>query len=121
MCEFQAGLLGHAQGSNTPSQNTWWDCTRKRAITVRLLGVQGPNIVVVLGRMMFGDIVTKVFGLGMPLDIYVLILCLFSNPEVSHFHGTGSLSFDCIVGDADSCGIITMYRCGGHGCPILVR
>ena len=65
---------------------------------------------VVFGIKMFGEVVREVFLSWVPGYIEVTDFYLVRNPEETHFHGAGSLSFDCIVGDGNSCVIVAVYR-----------
>jgi hypothetical protein len=65
--------------------------------------------------MMFGDVVAQVFSAGVPMDVQVLVADLVDDPKVAHFHGAGPLAFDCVVGDTDGGGVITVYGRGGLG------
>jgi hypothetical protein len=73
------------------------------------MDVHGSYMLVMLGRMVFGDIVTEVFGPWMPGDINILVADLVRDPKVSHFHCPRPLHFDGGIGDADCGVIVTVY------------
>ena len=59
---------------------------------------------------MFGKVVCEVFLPWVPGYIEVTDFYLVRNPEETHFHGAGSLSFDCIVRDGNSSVVVAVYR-----------
>ena len=69
--------------------------------------VDGSNKLVMFGGMMFGDVVTQVFRARSPRDGDGLVAYLIGHPEVSHFHGPGSLTLDSVVRDAGGRAVIT--------------
>ncbi len=95
-----AGLLSPAGRINTPSQDTWLKRTDEFPRGVKLLRVIRPNMLMMFGGVMFGDVITKVFHAGVPENANVAVSDLVDDPEVAHFHGSGALAFHCAVGDA---------------------
>jgi hypothetical protein len=60
-------------------------------------------------------VVSKILLPGVPFN-FVDILCFFvTNPKISHFHRSRSLSFYSVVCDANGGGIVAMYRCSWLG------
>ena len=72
------------------------------------MGVIGTGMLVVLGTVVFGDVVAKVFHSRVPLYAHMLVRYLVHDPKVAHFHGTGPLAFDCAVGYTDHCGVVAV-------------
>jgi hypothetical protein len=75
----------------------------------------------VLGTMMFGYVVTKVFDTWVPEDSNLLVRHLIYNPEVAHFHGSRALAFYGAVRNADRRGVVTVDRGRGLGMAHLVE
>jgi hypothetical protein len=65
-----------------------------------LLGLYGALMLVMLGGMVVGDIVAKVFSPRVPQDINILVAGLVRDPKVAHFHRAGLLAFYSVVGNA---------------------
>ena len=65
--------------------------------------------------VMFGVIVTHVFKAGMSMDGKLFACNLISNPEVTHLHGSRSLAFDGIVGNASCGGVVAVNGSGWLG------
>ncbi len=80
-----------------------------------MVGIIRSSVLMVLGTMVFCDVVTKVFGSGVPDNTCMFVADLVHDPKVAHFHRAGSLSFDCIVGDANGCGVIAVAWRGTLG------
>jgi hypothetical protein len=72
------------------------------------VGIIGSYFLMVLSGMVFRDVVSKVFGPGVPDDTHVVMVHLVHDPKVAHFHGAGSLLFYGVVGDANGSGVVTM-------------
>ena len=72
------------------------------------MGIHRAYVLVMLGGMVLGDIVAKVFGTWVPGDVNILVAGLIRDPEVAHFHGGGSLAFYSIIGYTDSGVVVTV-------------
>ena len=64
---------------------------------------------------MLGVVVTHVFQSGVPMDTELFGGNLVCNPEVSHFHGSGALAFNSVVGNAGGGGVVAVYGSGWLG------
>ncbi len=67
-----------------------------------MVDVVWSGMEVVLGTMVFGDVVAKVFNPWVPKYFDVFVGRLVDDPEIPHFHGSGALAFDGVIGDAGS-------------------
>ncbi len=103
-----AGLLSPAGRINTPSQGTWCLSSRELSFGIRLMRVQGTYLLMMFWWMVLGDVITKVFGSGVPVNTCMFVADLIDDPKIAHFHRAGSLPFNSIVCDADCCGVIAM-------------
>ncbi len=54
-------------------------------------------------------IICKVFFAGKVFDVKFSLFNRVCNPEESHFHGPGTLTFDGVVGDANSGQVVAIY------------
>ena len=59
-------------------------------------------------RVMFTLVVSKVFFPRVIFNVEFTLLNRICNPKESHFHGTRSLAFYCIVGNTDSSGVVAV-------------
>ena len=73
-----------------------------------MVGIIRSSVLMVLGTMVFRDVVAKVFYAGVPKDFDVFVGCLIHDPEIPHFHGPGALAFDGVIGYADSRGVVAV-------------
>jgi hypothetical protein len=64
-----------------------------------------------VGQVMFRRVVAQVFLPRLVIKFEVRLGNAIQQPEVTHFHCTGTLAFDSFVDDADSGSVIDMYRC----------
>ena len=64
-----------------------------------------------VSSVMFGQVITQVFLSGLIMKFKVFLSFAVKEPEVSHFHGTRSLSFDGFVDNSDSSGVVDMNGC----------
>ena len=62
----------------------------------------------------FAWIIPHVLSTWLVIHLHVLLWCLIEKPKVSYFHSTGPLSFNRIVYDTNTCGVVDVYR--GFGC-----
>ena len=61
--------------------------------------------------MVFGVVVTQILESGMPFYIELFVGNLVCKPELSHFHQTGSLAFNCVIGNSSGGGVVAVDRC----------
>ena len=61
--------------------------------------------------MVFGVVVTQILESGMPFYIELFAGNLVCNPEISHFHQTGLLVFNCVIGNSSGGGVVTVDWC----------
>ena len=122
-CMWQTGVLeiGECQwlpgdgrshwDFSTPSQLFRCHCTRKFQWTVGFVEVVWADTDMVGSRMGFGVVVSHVFLSGVPSYVELVAGDLVGNPEVAHFHGTGTLALNGVVGNAGSGGIVAVDWC----------
>lgn len=79
------------------------------------MSVDGANMLVMFARMMLGDVVTQVFAARAPCDGDGLVSDLIGDPKIPHFHGTGALAFDSVVGNSGGGAVIADDGCGRLG------
>lgn len=111
MIREPAGQRGQWDFS-TPSQLSRCHCTWKFQWTVGFVQINRSHVDVVRRFMEFGVVVAQVFGSGVPLDIELLAGDLVCDPEVSHFHRTGTLALNGVVGNAGGGGVVAVEGCG---------
>jgi hypothetical protein len=70
-----------------------------------------------VSSVMFGWIIAQVFLAGLIMKFKVLLSFTVKEPEVSHLHCTGSLSFDGVVNNTNSSGVVNMDGCWRLGMP----
>jgi hypothetical protein len=58
--------------------------------------------------MVFTLVISKIFLAWMPLDIVCILGHLITHPKILHLHQAQSLTFDGVVGNAYSSGIVAM-------------
>ena len=75
------------------------------------------DMLVDVGSVMFGWIIAQVFLAGLIIKFEVFLSFTVKEPEVSHFHCTGSLSFDGVINNTNSSGVVDMYGCWWLGMP----
>ena len=66
------------------------------------MGIIRSRVLMMFGPMVFGDVVAKVFNPWVPKYFDVFVGRLVDDPEIPHFHGSGALAFDGVIGDAGS-------------------
>jgi hypothetical protein len=66
------------------------------------------NMLVFVGRMMFGGIVAQVLLARSIVESEELLGFIIKEPKVAHFHSLGMLAFDGVVHNADSCGVVNV-------------
>jgi hypothetical protein len=106
-CKRHAGLLSRAGRINTPSQDTWLERSGEFPWGPRLLRVVWSNMLVMFGGVMLGDVIAQILHAGVPEYANITVADLVNDPEVPHFHGSGSLAFNSAVGNSDGSGIVT--------------
>ena len=62
-------------------------------------------------------VVSKILLPGVPFNFVDILCFLVTNPKISHFHRSRSLSLDSVVCDANGGGIVAMHRCSRLGMP----
>jgi len=68
-------------------------------------------------RKMFGEVVSFVVGTCSPLNFELLLALTVLEPVVSHVNGFGAALLDGLVGNTNSCGIVTSHWCWRLGVP----
>ena len=68
-------------------------------------------------REMFGEVVCFVVCTCSPLNLRLILAFTVLEPVVLHVNGFGPALFDGLVGNADSCGVVTSYWCWWLGVP----
>ncbi len=61
--------------------------------------------------VVFRWIIAQVFLTGLIVKLEVCLCFSFQEPEISHFHCTGTLSFDSVIDNANSSGVADADRC----------
>ena len=64
------------------------------------------NMLVYVGRMMFGGIVAQVLLVRLIVKLEESLGFSIKEPKVAYFHSSGALAFDGVVHNADSCGVV---------------
>jgi hypothetical protein len=59
-----------------------------------------------VGCVMFRWIIAKVFLTGLIIKFELFLYFAIQKPEVTYFHGAGSLAFDCVVDDSNRGGVV---------------
>jgi len=96
---FGESRIGSRAGFNTPSQNSGslYGCLEK---------VCGTHSPVVAGRMVFGVIITQIFGSRAPVDEELFLAHAVLDPVEAHVDGFGPFLFDCVVGETGGGGVV---------------
>jgi hypothetical protein len=63
--------------------------------------------------MVFTLVISKIFLARMPSDIIYILRDLITNSEIPHLHQMGALTFNGVVYNANSGGIVAMDRSFG--------
>ena len=58
----------------------------------------------------FAWIIAHVLRSWLVLHVYIPLCSLVVKQEILHFRRIGSLSFDCIIYDAQTCSVFDVYR-----------
>ncbi len=61
--------------------------------------------------VVFRCIIAQVFLTGLIIKLEVLLCYSIQEPEISHFHRTGTLLFDSVIDDANSGGVVDVDGC----------
>ncbi len=61
--------------------------------------------------LVFRWIVAQVLLTGLIVKLEILLCFAIQEPEISHFHQTGALSFDSVIDDANSSGVVNVDEC----------
>ncbi len=70
-----------------------------------------PDMLVYVCCVVFRWIVAQVFLTRPIIKLEVLLCFTIQEPEISHFHCTGGLLFDRVIGDANSSGVVDVDGC----------
>ena len=97
----QAGA-GCDLGINTPSQ--WLAAFAGRGDVVRKIP-RADNLVM-FGRVMFREIIGKVFSRGSPAELELLLCGSVFEPPISHVHGFCSALFDGVMDETEGGGVV---------------
>jgi len=83
------------------------------AVNGTLLGVQifRSFFAMMRDRKMFGEVVSFVVGTCSPFNFELLLALTVLEPVVSHVNVFGATLLDGLVGNADSCGVVTSHWC----------
>ena len=83
--------------------------------------IPGANILVMCSYVVFALVIRQILFSWMPSDIICVLGNLVTNPEISHFHRSRSLTLNSVVCYADCGGVITMYVCPRLGMAKLFK
>ena len=61
--------------------------------------------------MVFGVVVTQILDLRMPFYVELYVDNLVCDPEISHFHLTGPLAFNYVIGNSSIGGVVAVDWC----------
>jgi hypothetical protein len=61
--------------------------------------------------VVFRWLVAQVFLTGLIIKLEVLFCFTIQEPEIPHFHCTGMLSFDSVIDNANSSGVVNVDGC----------
>ena len=67
------------------------------------------------GRMLFGEVVSKVATARGPIYVELALFDSITDPVKTHIHGLGLLLFYCVVDDANGCGVVCLDGGGWLG------
>jgi hypothetical protein len=70
-----------------------------------------PDMFVNVCCVVFRWLVAQVFLTRRIIKLEVLLCFTIQEPEISHFHCTGMLSFDSVIDTANSSGVVDVDRC----------
>ena len=70
---------------------------------------------VMSGRMLFGEVVSKVASARGPIYVELALFDSITDPVKTHIHSFGSLLFYGVVDDAEGSGVISLDWCGWLG------
>ncbi len=59
------------------------------------------NMLMNVGRVVFRRIIAHVFLSGLIIKFEILLSCSIQQPEVTHLHGVGALTFDSVIDNAN--------------------
>ncbi len=71
--------------------------------------------------VVFRWINAQVFLPGLIIKLEVLLCFSIQEPEISHFHRTGALSFDSVIDNANSSGVVNVDGCWRLWMPKFVE
>jgi hypothetical protein len=80
-------------------------------VSVRHVKVVCAHLVMVVWRMMFGEIIGKYGTAGLPVHTEIALMDTVMHPIEVHVDGFGAALFDCVVDDSVSTGIVDLDRC----------
>jgi hypothetical protein len=75
--------------------------------------------------VVFGVVISPVFGTSIPVISKLVLRCVASKPPKAHIHHLGPAGHNCFVGNTDGSGVIRLDRCfwlwpshGDEGLPV---
>ncbi len=74
-----------------------------------------------VGCVVFRRIIAHVFLFGLIIKFEILLSFPVQQPEVTHFHGSGALTFDSVIDNANGSSVVSCIGVGGYGFPSLFR
>ncbi len=75
------------------------------------------NVVCVVLRR----IIAHVFLSGLIMKFEIFLIFPIQQPEVTHFHGAGALTFDRVIDNANGSSVVNVYWCWQVWMPKLVQ
>jgi hypothetical protein len=79
------------------------------------------NMLMNVSRVVFRRIIAHVFLSGLIIKFEILLSFSVQQPEVMHFHGTGALSFDSVIDNANGSSAVNVNWCWRLWMPKLVQ
>jgi hypothetical protein len=67
------------------------------------------NMLMNVGRVVFRRIITHVFLSGLIMKCEILLSFPIQQPEVTHFHGAGALTFDSAINNANGSSVVNVH------------
>ncbi len=71
--------------------------------------------------VVFRWMIAQVFLTGLIIKPEVLLCFPIQEPEIPHLHCTGMLSFDCVIDDGNSSGVVDVDGCWRLWMPKFVK
>ena len=79
------------------------------------------NMLINVSRVVFRRIIAYVFLSGLIMKFEILLSFPVQQPEVMHFHGTGALTFDSVIDNANGSSVVNVNWCWRLWMPKLVQ